>query len=61
LKLMGEPHASTPAIALTAYAREDDRQRALGAGFQAHIGKPFDVQTLLVVATELIKERSRRI
>jgi PAS domain S-box-containing protein len=30
----------TPAIALTAYARSDDRVRALMAGFQAHLSKP---------------------
>jgi CheY-like chemotaxis protein len=33
---------ATPAIALTAYAREEDRQRSLGAGFQNHIAKPVD-------------------
>jgi len=30
----------TPAIALTAYARADDRMQALAAGFQAHLAKP---------------------
>jgi CheY-like chemotaxis protein len=30
----------TPAIALTAYARWDDRHRVLGAGYQAHLAKP---------------------
>jgi hypothetical protein len=30
----------TPAIALTAYARPDDRMQALAAGFQAHLAKP---------------------
>ncbi|MGJ3251612.1 MAG: response regulator [Elainellaceae cyanobacterium] len=31
-----------PAIALTAYAREDDRQHALDAGYQIHLAKPLD-------------------
>ena len=31
-----------PAIALTAYARDEDRQRSLSAGFQNHIAKPVD-------------------
>ncbi len=31
-----------PAIALTAYARGEDRIRALAAGFQAHVSKPVD-------------------
>jgi CheY-like chemotaxis protein len=39
----------TPAIALTAYARPEDRRRALLAGFQAHIAKPVDVSELLVL------------
>ncbi len=35
-----------PAIAVTAYAREQDRLSALAAGFQAHVPKPIDVDTL---------------
>ena len=31
-----------PAIALTAYARDDDRQRALAEGYQVHLAKPVD-------------------
>ena len=37
----------TPAIALTAYASEDDKARAIAAGFQAHVAKPFNVTTLV--------------
>jgi two-component system CheB/CheR fusion protein len=35
-----------PAIALTALAGEDDRQRALSAGFQVHLSKPVDLERL---------------
>jgi CheY-like chemotaxis protein len=31
-----------PAVALTAYARPEDRAQALSAGFQLHIAKPVD-------------------
>ncbi len=41
-----------PALALTAFARAEDRKRSLQAGFQAHLAKPFDVAELvLLVAT----------
>lgn len=43
----------TPAIALTAYARPDDRRRALLAGFQAHIAKPFETGELLALIASL--------
>jgi signal transduction histidine kinase/ActR/RegA family two-component response regulator len=36
-----------PAISLTAHAREEDRQRAIACGFQAHLSKPIDVPLLL--------------
>lgn len=35
-----------PAIALTAFARQEDRQRALLAGFQVHLAKPIDPHDL---------------
>jgi PAS domain S-box-containing protein len=42
----------SPAIALTAYARQEDRLRILGSGYQMHISKPVDSEELpLVVAS----------
>ena len=44
--------ASIPAAALTAFARSEDRQQALQAGFQLHLAKPIDAHTLVsAVAT----------
>ncbi len=41
-----------PAIALTAYARVDDRMRALAAGFQMHVPKPIEpVELVMVIAS----------
>jgi signal transduction histidine kinase len=34
--------AGVPAAAVTAHARDDERQRALAAGFQMHLAKPID-------------------
>jgi CheY-like chemotaxis protein len=42
-----------PAVALTAFARAEDRKRALLAGYQAHLAKPFDVAELVLVAADL--------
>ncbi len=45
-----------PAIALTAYARPEDRARALAAGYQRHFVKPIDVDMLAAALAELIAE-----
>jgi PAS domain S-box-containing protein len=44
-----------PAIAVTAYAREEDRQQALAAGFQEHISKPVDLGKLIEIIFQLAK------
>ncbi|HEX5736198.1 MAG TPA: PAS domain S-box protein [Blastocatellia bacterium] len=43
----------TPAIALTAYARAEDRRQALEAGFQIHMTKPVEHVELAVVIAGL--------
>jgi CheY-like chemotaxis protein len=35
-----------PAIAVTAYARAEDRDRSLASGFQMHLSKPVDLDQL---------------
>jgi len=44
-----------PAIALTAYARAEDRMRALAAGFQMHVPKPVEASELVMVIASLTK------
>jgi CheY-like chemotaxis protein len=39
----------TLAVALTAYAREEDRRRAFRAGFQMHLAKPVEPGELTAV------------
>ena len=46
---------SIPAIALTAYARVEDRERALAAGFQRHVTKPVEPQTLISIVAEVLR------
>ena len=43
-----------PVIAVTAHAREEDRARALAAGFAAHVAKPIDASALIDTATALL-------
>jgi PAS domain S-box-containing protein len=44
-----------PAAALTAYARSEDRMKALGAGFQIHLAKPIDPAELVTTIASLAK------
>jgi CheY-like chemotaxis protein len=48
-----------PAVALTAYARDEDRERALRAGFQAHVTKPYQVGQLVAVLNQVLAAASR--
>jgi PAS domain S-box-containing protein len=48
-----------PAIALTAYARPEDRAKALAAGFRAHLTKPLDPESLLKELSEAAKDAPR--
>jgi CheY-like chemotaxis protein len=45
--------AAIPAVALTAYARSEDRTRALRAGFQMHLAKPIDPEELVAAIRAL--------
>jgi signal transduction histidine kinase/ActR/RegA family two-component response regulator len=47
------PVASTPAAALTAFARNEDKLQALHAGFQLHLTKPIDSPSLLTAVARL--------
>jgi CheY-like chemotaxis protein len=42
-----------PAIALTGYARVEDRMRALESGFQMYVSKPVEVLEILTVIASL--------
>jgi PAS domain S-box-containing protein len=49
--------ALVPAIALSAYARPEDRQRALAAGFDAHLAKPVEPADLVAAITGVMAAR----
>lgn len=52
-----EQGGKIPAIALTAYAREQDRDRAIAAGFQIHLAKPVVSDELVEAIGQLISDQ----
>ena len=50
-----DENSSIPAIALTAYAREEDKQQALKAGFDLHLPKPIEPFQLVESIAQLIQ------
>jgi CheY-like chemotaxis protein len=50
-----------PAIAVTAFAGADDRARALGAGYQAHLPKPIGANELIMVVASFARLFTQRI
>jgi PAS domain S-box-containing protein len=53
-KLTAERGGAIPAIALTAYARQEDRKQAQRSGFQEHISKPFEPSELIRVVADVV-------
>ncbi len=57
-KLSKEEGGNVPAVALTAYARDEERARALNAGFQMHISKPISSSQLINAVAKLVRKPS---
>ena len=51
----GAQGAVITAIAMTAYARQEDRQRSLAAGFQRHLPKPVEPVDLVAAVQKLAR------
>jgi CheY-like chemotaxis protein len=54
--LAGGNGSAIPTLALTAYASEEDRARALAAGFQAHLAKPIYPSDLIDAVARVGRE-----
>jgi len=52
--LSADRGGSTPAVALTAYTRAEDRLRALSAGYQIHLAKPITGPELVAAVANLV-------
>jgi PAS domain S-box-containing protein len=61
IRALDDSHKSeVAAVALTAYARIEDRTEAIRSGFQNHLPKPVEPAELLAVVRSLANPRSRR-
>ena len=49
-----------PAVALTAYARAEDRRRALAAGYQYHLSKPIEPGELVRMVARVGEQKTTR-
>jgi CheY-like chemotaxis protein len=59
-RLPPDEAGATPAVALTAYTRDEDRQQALSAGFQAHLAKPVEPLELAATIARLAETHTPR-
>jgi CheY-like chemotaxis protein len=53
--LPAEQGGKVPAVALTAYARIEDRLKALRAGYEMHVPKPVELTELVAVILSLVR------
>jgi PAS domain S-box-containing protein len=53
-----ETHGRLPAVAVSAYARPQDRRRALAAGYDAHCAKPIDAAEILRIVRDALGRSS---
>ena len=54
-QLTADEGGATPAVALTAYARADDRINVVLAGFQHHLSKPVEPAELIAIVASLAR------
>ena len=57
IRQMEGPVKELPAAALTAYARSEDRAKALRLGFEMHLAKPIDPSELIAAVASLARRR----
>jgi CheY-like chemotaxis protein len=60
VRALSEPDlAQLPAMALTAYARAEERAQAFSAGFQSHMTKPVEPSELIATIARMLEEAGR--
>lgn len=56
IRNLDDARADIPIVAMTANAFEEDRQKALESGMNAHVSKPVDMNMLFKVMTQILKK-----
>ena len=56
IRKLPDERAQVPIIAMTANAFEEDRQKALESGMNAHVSKPVDMNMLFKVMVQILKK-----
>lgn len=59
VRSLGDSRNSIPAIALTAYARTEDRVKAIEAGYQMHLAKPVEPVELIAMVSSWQRQAAR--
>jgi PAS domain S-box-containing protein len=59
-QLPSDKGGSIPALALTAYARSEDRTRAIIAGYQMHVAKPVEPSELIAMIASLAERAGKK-
>ena len=55
IRSLQDERSAIPIIAMTANAFDEDRQKVLEAGMNAHVAKPIDIKVLFEVLKEYLK------
>ncbi len=53
-----EPDAAIPAVAITAYAKQEDREAALSSGYQGYLAKPIELSELVTAVAQALRGES---
>jgi len=59
-ELESQRAGSVVSIALTAFARDEDRLKTRAAGFKRHLAKPLDPLELISIVREVVDETKRQ-
>jgi CheY-like chemotaxis protein/two-component sensor histidine kinase len=60
VRQMGDAHCRIPAVAVSAYARPEDRERAFAAGYNGYSSKPLETPVLLLTIDGVLKASAAR-